>query len=134
MKLNICVKTALASMLVLLLIQPVMAADKKALPGFPPQSKEKLKKVFPSKPGYSPYANRNFPSRPLFGDTHLHTAFSMDAGATGTRLSPVDAYRFAKGEQDVEYRPAGKIVPAAGFPGSSRSLRRHGFLSATYDR
>jgi hypothetical protein len=52
-----------------------------------------------SKPVYSPYANRNFPSRPLFGDTHLHTAFSMDAGASGTRLGPVDAYRFAKGEQ-----------------------------------
>jgi hypothetical protein len=48
---------------------------------------------------YSPYANRNFPTRPLFGDTHLHTAFSMDAGAFGARLGPADAYRFARGEQ-----------------------------------
>ncbi|MGL1590478.1 DUF3604 domain-containing protein, partial [Vibrio parahaemolyticus] len=35
------------------------------------------------KPGYSPYAGRNFPTRPLFGDTHLHTSYSMDAGAFG---------------------------------------------------
>jgi len=48
---------------------------------------------------YSPYADRKFPTRPLFGDTHLHTSFSMDAGAFGCRLSPRDAYRFARGEQ-----------------------------------
>jgi hypothetical protein len=35
----------------------------------------------------------------LFGDTHLHTSFSMDAGAFGARLGPKDAYRFAKGEE-----------------------------------
>ncbi|MCZ0962352.1 DUF3604 domain-containing protein [Paracoccus benzoatiresistens] len=48
---------------------------------------------------YSPYADRNFPARPLFGDTHLHTMLSLDAGAFGARLSPTDAYRFARGEQ-----------------------------------
>jgi hypothetical protein len=48
---------------------------------------------------YSPYADRNFPVRPFFGDTHLHTAYSMDAGAFGARLDPRDAYRFARGEQ-----------------------------------
>ena len=61
--------------------------------------KARLEKVFPSKPGYSPYAGRNFPTLPLFGDTHLHTAFSMDAGAFGARLTPKDAYRFARGEE-----------------------------------
>jgi hypothetical protein len=50
---------------------------------------------------YSPYAGRNFPTRPLFGETHLHTAISLDAGAAGARLGPTDAYRFAKGEQMV---------------------------------
>jgi len=50
---------------------------------------------------YSPYADRNFPVRPFFGDTHLHTSFSMDAGAFGARLDPRDAYRFARGEQVV---------------------------------
>src|SRR5262249_34279508 len=50
---------------------------------------------------YSPYAGRNYPTRPLFGDTHLHTSVSMDAGAFGCRLGPKDAYRFAKGEEVV---------------------------------
>jgi hypothetical protein len=51
------------------------------------------------KPPYSPYAGRNFPTQPFFGDTHLHTSFSMDAGAFGARLTPRDAYRFARGEE-----------------------------------
>jgi hypothetical protein len=37
--------------------------------------------------------------RPFFGDTHLHTGMSMDAGAFGCRLTPRDAYRFAKGQE-----------------------------------
>jgi uncharacterized protein DUF3604 len=61
-------------------------------------AKEQLEQALP-KPAYSPYVNRDFPTRPFFGDTHLHTAFSMDAGAFGARLSPRDAYRFARGEQ-----------------------------------
>jgi hypothetical protein len=56
-------------------------------------------KVYPSKPPYSPYVGRNFPTRPLFGDTHLHTAMSFDAGMFGARLGPVEAYRFARGEE-----------------------------------
>src|SRR4051812_44596199 len=61
--------------------------------------KATAEKVFPAKPPYSPYAGRNFPTRPYFGDTHLHTSYSMDAGAFGARLGPKDAYRFAKGEE-----------------------------------
>jgi hypothetical protein len=61
-------------------------------------SKEQLEQALP-KPPYSPYVDRAFPTRPLFGDTHLHTSFSMDAGAFGARLTPRDAYRFARGEQ-----------------------------------
>ena len=61
--------------------------------------KEQAAKVFPSKPPYSPYAGRDFPTRPFFGDTHLHTSFSMDAGAFGARLGPKEAYRFARGEE-----------------------------------
>jgi hypothetical protein len=60
---------------------------------------DSAQKAFPDKPPYSPYAGRNFPTRPLFGDTHTHTSFSMDAGAFGCRLGPKDAYRFAKGEE-----------------------------------
>jgi hypothetical protein len=57
------------------------------------------KQVFPTKPPYSPYAGHNFPTRPFFGDTHVHTSFSLDAGAFGCRLGPRDAYRFARGEE-----------------------------------
>ena len=62
-------------------------------------TKSEAEKVFSDKPPYSPYANRNFPTRPYFGDTHLHTSFSMDAGAFGARIDPRQAYVFAKGIQ-----------------------------------
>ena len=48
---------------------------------------------------YSPYAGRNFPTVPLWGDTHLHTGNSFDAGAFGNRLSPADALKFARGDE-----------------------------------
>ena len=60
--------------------------------------KAAAERVFQKAP-YSPYAGRSFPTRPFFGDTHLHTSFSMDAGAFGARIGPRDAYRFAKGEE-----------------------------------
>ena len=52
-------------------------------------------------PGYSPYAGRNYPTRVLWGDTHLHTANSLDAAAFGNTLGPEPAYRFARGEEVV---------------------------------
>lgn len=58
-----------------------------------------LSRVLPQKRAYSPAINRNFPTRPLFGDTHLHTAVSFDAGLAGANLTPADAYRFARGER-----------------------------------
>ena len=47
---------------------------------------------------YSPYPEQNFPNRVFFGDTHLHTSYSADAGMIGNKLGPDEAYRFAKGE------------------------------------
>ncbi len=60
---------------------------------------EQVAKPFKKIEGYSPYAGWNYPMRVYWGDTHLHTSFSMDAGAFGARLTPKDAYRFAKGEE-----------------------------------
>ena len=34
-----------------------------------------------------------------WGDTHLHTDLSLDAGAFGNRIGMDEAYRFAKGEE-----------------------------------
>jgi hypothetical protein len=61
-------------------------------------SGESLDSLYPGE-AYSPYAQRSFPSRPLWGDTHLHTGLSVDAGLFGARLGLEEAYRFARGEQ-----------------------------------
>lgn len=50
---------------------------------------------------YSPYADITYPTDVYFGDTHVHTALSGDAGGAGTTLMPDDAYRFARGEQVI---------------------------------
>jgi hypothetical protein len=67
--------------------------------GLPAPTPETIEGVFKSQQHYSPYAGRNFPTQVYWGDTHLHTGMSMDAGAFGARLSPQDAYRFARGEE-----------------------------------
>ena len=51
--------------------------------------------------GYSPYAGRHYPTRPLFGDEHVHTGWSGDAGMSGTTLGPEDALRFARGDEVI---------------------------------
>ena len=68
---------------------------------------EALKAMYKERP-YSPYAGGAVPTRVFWGDTHLHTSFSMDAGAFGARLDPNDAYRFARGEE-VESSTAGRV-------------------------
>jgi hypothetical protein len=83
----------LAVIIVAFLAAPLFAQDT----GSP--DKAQIEKSFPVKRPYSPYAGRNFPARVYWGDTHLHTAFSMDAGAFGARLNPKDAYIFAKGNE-----------------------------------
>ena len=67
----------------------------------PMPSAESLQKAFPERENYSPYANRNFPTQVFWGDTHLHTGMSLDAGAFGATLTPDDAYRFARGMEVV---------------------------------
>jgi len=47
---------------------------------------------------YSAYPRDKWPNRVYFGDTHLHTAYSTDAGMIGASLGPAEAYRFARGE------------------------------------
>lgn len=61
-------------------------------------NEDQLQDVYPGE-AYSPYAGRNFPEHPLWGDTHLHTGQSMDAGGFGARLTQAQAWRFARGEE-----------------------------------
>lgn len=88
--------TALAISVALLLTAPVQAQ-------LPPPS-DTDKDSFPAQNHYSPYAGRNFPTQVLWGDTHLHTGNSMDAGAFGATLTPEDAHRFASGEEVISSR------------------------------
>jgi hypothetical protein len=64
-----------------------------------------------------PTCDRFEPLRePFFGDLHVHTALSLDANLQGTRLRPVEAYRFARGEEvglppyDAEGKPLRKLA------------------------
>ena len=66
----------------------------------PPDAKDVLSDSYTGK-SYSPYAKRSFPSNVYWGDTHLHTGLSLDAGLFGNTLKPSDAWRFAKGEEVV---------------------------------
>jgi hypothetical protein len=47
---------------------------------------------------YSPYLHRDHPDRVLWGDTHLHTSYSTDAGMIGNSVGPDEAFRLARGE------------------------------------
>ncbi len=40
----------------------------------------------------------SYPDKLLWGDTHLHSSNSADAFSFGARLTPADAYKFARGE------------------------------------
>ncbi len=67
----------------------------------PPKNPEGMLSEAYRGPSYSPYAARNFATHPLWGDSHLHTGNSFDAGAFGATLMPEDAFRFARGDEVV---------------------------------
>lgn len=75
------------------------------------------KDVSIGKSEYSPYLHQSYPDRVFWGDTHLHTSYSTDAGMIGNRLGPDEALRFAKGEM---------VISSSGTP--ARLIRPLDFL------
>jgi hypothetical protein len=65
----------------------------------PRPTDEKLKEL--KSIDYSPYPQQNFPNQVYFGETHLHTSFSTDAGMIGNTLGPDEAFRIARGKPFV---------------------------------
>jgi hypothetical protein len=99
------------SSLGLTVASPAIAADAVITPK-PPATLDHLP--------YSKPTNTRFPQRVLWGDCHLHTDNSFDAGLFGTRLGPEDAFRFARGEA---------VVSSTGVPAKLR--RPYDFLVVT---
>ena len=80
-------------------------------------NQENVAKTASSATNVSPQSAEARPPRnPLrnayFGDLHLHTGYSMDAFAFGTRTTPEDSYKYAMGET-VEYmgKPQKRLAP-----------------------
>ena len=65
--------------LTLAVVTPALAQDI----GSP--SPEAMKGLYPGRT-YSPYAQRSFPSQVFWGDNHVHTGLSLDAGLFGNTL------------------------------------------------
>ena len=82
----------LTTLLCLVVVTPAFASDI----GTP--SAEVIEGLYPGK-AYSPWADRSFPSRVYWGETHLHTGLSLDAGLFGNTTGHDTAYRLARGEQ-----------------------------------
>jgi len=57
------------------------------------------KQAWSTRDTYSPYASQAYATQVFWGDTHLHTALSVDATIFGATLGLEDAYRFARGEE-----------------------------------
>src|SRR3972149_794635 len=78
-----------------------LVAASLALPAFAQDFNARPEDVNKQEKNYSPGVGQNFPLRVFWGDTHLHTSYSTDAGMFGTTLGPEEAYRFARGEEVV---------------------------------
>ncbi len=68
-------------------------------PELPADAMESATDATPSVLITPPARSNAYPDQAYFGDTHVHTGWSADAGLDGAILSPDDAYRFALGQR-----------------------------------
>ena len=73
----------------------------------------------PTAPQIAPYKSSVPPEqrRAFFGELHLHTVMSLDAWTFGTKVTPDQAYKFARGE--VVMVPAAQIAKEQGIQGTA---------------
>jgi hypothetical protein len=69
--------------------------------------------------------------KPLFGELHIHTAWSFDAYIVGVRATPDDAYKFAKG-QPLKH-PLGKTYQMS-RPLDFMGVTDHGIFMGAFDK
>jgi len=81
--------TAALTTTLLIIVSGIVASTTIASPG----------KATDAVKAYSPPANATHATNVYWGDSHLHTGLSLDAGLFGNTLGPDDAYRLARGEQ-----------------------------------
>lgn len=103
MPLRVLLRSPLSILLLLCLVAPPLYAQDSTGSGVSRHSPVKN-----TPPAQRPYAitekrepcdHYNALRQVFWGDTHVHTAYSLDAGVQDTRNRPDDAYRYAKGER-----------------------------------
>jgi hypothetical protein len=81
-------------MLVLPLALAAACSREEPAPAAAPEPKSEQ----PAETAAAASTQAEYPQRAFFGDTHVHTGWSADAGMDGAITTPEDAYRFALGE------------------------------------
>ena len=71
----------------------------------PPEDPEGMLSDAYTGKSYSPYAGRGFATFPLWGDSHLHTGNSFDAGAFGAREEFGPEFGFHHRKRPRSYPP-----------------------------
>src|SRR6266480_560046 len=70
------------------------------------------KNVTLGKAEYCPYLDHAYPDRVYFGDTHLHTSYSTDAGMIGCTLGPDEATDLQGAERSPRARASARAYSA----------------------
>jgi hypothetical protein len=96
MLMPIGIRTTLLTSVIAMMLPAIAAAQHDGGTPVP----ENFESLYPGK-AYSPWAERSFPSQVFWGETHLHTGLSLDAGLFGNTTGHDTAYRLARGEQVV---------------------------------